>query len=479
MQILLKNGLVVLDDNGVCRLTTTNVLVKNGYIEAIGDQIEGSGDQETRVIDLTGKMVLPGLINAHSHSYANMVKSMGEALPLEQWMYYAMLVGKMSLDQLRVAASLQVIENLRKGNTAFVDHLARDYAGLDTAMEVYAKTGVRAALAPMISDLGYTETLPSPKGDAEKNVTGASAEKLEEILDECEALIKKWHGHEGRLSVMIGPSGPQRCSDQLLQRSYELALKYNVGYHTHLLETHIQAQTAIAFWGKTMVEHLAELELLSPQTSLAHGVWLTDEDKEIVAKTGASVVHNPMSNLALGSGVAPLGKYIAAGVNIALGSDGSNCGGTQSIIKSMQLAAVLTRLANPDYSTWLTAEKVFRMGTLGGAKVLGMEDKLGSISVGKIADLVAIDLNQTIYQPLHDPIAQLVYGETGQGVELVMVAGQILLEDGRLTTIDEEAVLKEARDMAASLAKTRDEWLAANQDNYRYVDEVYRGHWKL
>lgn len=479
MQILLKKGLVALDDNGVYRLTATDVLVRDGYIEAIGDRLEVPADQETRIIDLSGKMVIPGLINAHTHSYANMVKGMGEALPLEPWMYYAMLVGKMSLDQLRVAASLQVIENLRQGNTAFLDHLARDYAGMDTVMEVYAQTGVRAALAPMISDLGYTETLPSPTGEAPEKVSGPAAGKVEEILAACEALIKKWHGHEGRLTVLLGPSGPQRCSDQLLRGSYELARKYGVGYHTHLLETRIQAQTAAAFWGKTMVEHLAELGVLSPQTSLAHGVWLTDREIEIVAAAGATVVHNPMSNLALGSGVAPLGKYIAAGVNLALGSDGSNCSGTQSIVRSMLLAAALSRLANPDYSQWLTAEKVFRMATQGGAKVLGMEDKLGRIEVGRIADLVVIDLNQTIYQPLHDPMAQLVYGETGQGVDLVMVAGKILLEDGRLTTIDEEAVLKEARDMAAPLAKLRDEWLAANRDNYRYVEEVYRGHWQL
>jgi len=479
VQILLKDGLVITNHNGNYLPSEGNILINNGYIEAIGDHIEIAEHEEVRVIDLSGKMVIPGLINAHSHSYANMVKGMGEVLPLEPWMYYAMLVGKMTLEQLRVAASLQVIENIRTGCTAFVDHIARDFVGMDTVMDVYDRTGIRAALAPMIGDLGYTETLPPLSGERTKVVPGAGGRKPQEILDECEALVKKWHGHDNRLSIMIGPSGPQRCSDELLQGSYELAKKYNLGFHTHLLETRIQAQTATEFWGKGMVEHLAELEVLSTQASLAHAVWLTDKEIEVIAEYGASVVHNPMSNLTLGSGVAPLSKYIDSGINIALGSDGSNCGGSQSIIKSMQLAAVLPRISNPDYRKWPSAETVFRMGTLGGATVLGAADELGSISVGKLADLVAIDLAQTTYQPLQDPVSQLVHGETGQGVDLVMVGGKILMEEGRLTTIDEQSVLAEARDMAPALAKARDEWIAANQDNYCHVEKVYSQHWGL
>lgn len=479
MQIFFKNGLVIGDGSADSSPFKEDILVREGRIEKIGSEITLSESEDTRTIDLSGKLVIPGLVNAHSHSYANLVKGMGEGLPLEPWMYYAMLVGRMTLDQLRVAASLQVIENIRNGCTSFVDHIARDFEGMDAVMEIYARSGVRAAMAPMIGDLGYTETLPALKDGGRKRSSGAATRNLGDILDECEDLVTKWHGHGGRLSVMIGPSGPQRCSDELLLGSFELSEKYGLGLHTHLLETRIQAQTAENFWGKPMVEHLEELGVLSPRVSLAHAVWLKEKEMEILSDRGVSVVHNPMSNLTIGSGVMPLSKFIDLGINVALGSDGSNCAGSQSIFKSMQLAAVLPRIMDPDYHKWPSSDSVFRMATTGGAIAMGVGTEIGSIEEGKSADLVIIDLHRTTYQPLQDLTTQFVFGETGQGVEMVMIAGRIVLEEGLLTTIDEHAVLNEAKEMSSSLASLRDEWIDSNKENFQYVEKVYRQHWGL
>ena len=483
MNYLLKNALVITGDKQCTVLPETDIFVKNGKIEAVGQNLKTESENSSvKVIDLSGKMVIPGLINGHSHSYANLVKGMGDLLPLEPWMYYAMLLGRFTLDEIRIASLLQVIECLRNGCTAFIDHLGREYEALDTAMATFADSGIRANIAPMISDKSYDQGLPFRDGDLsiEDHTYFALVKKPRssaEILVECEELINKWHGYGGVLGVLIGPSGPQRCSDKLLCDCMELAKKYNVGFHTHLLETRIQAEAGNLFYGKPMVEHLAKLGILSPRVSLAHAIWVTDKEISLIAEHGASIVHNPISNLTLGSGIAPIMKYREAGVNIALGTDGSNCGGSQSVFMSMHLAAVLPRVSTPVYEKWPTASEVLQMATIGGARILLAEDELGSLTLGKAADIVVLDLKQSTYQPLNDPIQQLVYGEKGKGVETVMVNGKILLQEGRLTTVDEGMVLDEARKLATSLAAKKTSWIEMTKRQYNFVEQLYKKHW--
>ena len=483
MNYLLQNALVITGDKQCTVLPETDIFVKNGKIEAIGQNLKiESENSSVKVINLSGKMAIPGLINSHSHSYANIVKGMGDLLPLEPWLYFAMLVGKFTLDEIRIASLLQVIECLRNGCTAFVDHLGREYEALDTAMATYADTGIRANVAPMISDKSYDQELPFRDGDlsSEDRTYFASVKKPRssvEILVECEELINKWDGYGGILGVLIGPARPLNCSDELLCGSMELAEKYDVGFHTHLLETRIQAETSNLLYGKSMVEHLEKLEILSPRVSLAHGVWLTDEEISLIAEHGASIIHNPISNLTLGSGIAPIMKYREAGVNIALGTDGSNCGGSQSVFMSMHLAAVLPRVSTPVYEKWPTASEILQMATTGGARILLAEDKLGSITPGKAADIVVLDLKQSTYQPLNNPIQQLVYGEKGKSVEIVMINGKILLQDGRLTTVDEGMVLDEARKLATSLAAKKTSWIEMTKRQYNLVEQLYKKHW--
>ncbi|NPV70052.1 MAG: amidohydrolase [Firmicutes bacterium] len=481
MGYLLRGALVVTGGRDYAAPLQADVLVKDGRIQAVGKGLAIPGEEPVEVIDLTGKAVVPGLINAHTHCYANLVRGMGHGLPLEPWMFYAMLVGNFSMDELRLSALLQVIESVRTGSTAFVDHLGREYAGLDTVLATYAATGVRATVAPMISDRRYDQGLPVRDGDLTadeaEEFSRAKPRPAEEILAECEDLIRKWQGYGGVLGVMVGPSGPQRCSDRLLEGAAELCRKYGVGYHTHILETRIQAEIGRYLYGKPVVEHLRDLGVLSPRASLAHSVWLAESEIEIIAEYGASVVHNPVSNLTLGSGIAPLQRLRRAGVNVALGTDGSNCGGSQAVWQSLRMAAILPRILDPEYREWPTAAEVFRMAVAGGARIIGQEASLGEIAAGKVADLVAINLDQTIYRPLESLVDQMVYGETGQGVEMVMVAGRFVLRDGKMTTVDEETVLAEAGKVAASISAKRDLWMARVAKQYRGVERLYRNHW--
>ncbi|NLW06882.1 MAG: amidohydrolase family protein [Clostridia bacterium] len=394
-----------------------------------------------------------------------------------------MLVGKFSLDEIKLAVFLQVIDSVKNGCTASVDHLSREYAALDASLSAYSQTGFRAYVAPMIGDKTYDQGLPFAEDDLtpeeRAEFSSGKPRPAADILAEVEELIKKWHGYGGLLGVMVGPSNPQRCSDELLWRSTELAEKYNVGFHTHLLETKIQAATGHYLYGKATVAHLADLGVLSPRVSLVHAVWLDDKEIDLIAEHKATVVHNPVSNLTLGSGIAPLLKYRAADVNIALGTDGSSCGGNQSLVRSMCLAAILPRVSTPDYDKWPTAAEVFNMATEGGAQVLLAGDRLGSLAPGKAADLVVINLLNTTYQPLNDPVEQLVYGETGSGVEMVMINGNIIMEQGRLKTVDEELVLKEASKIATFMATKRDSWLEKTRAQFQLVDKLYKKHWAI
>lgn len=426
---------------------------------------------ETEVLDLTDHLVLPGLINAHSHSYGTLLKGRGDGLPLEPWMYYAMLVGRFTPDELRLAATLQVMECLQTGCTAFVDHLAREYAGVEVVLKVYSQAGVRAVVAPMISDRRYDESLAFGPGELTPEEAHAFARRparpARDLLAECEALIRAWQGHAGRLSIMLGPSGPQRASDTLLSGCAALAAQYGVGIHTHLLETRRQAEAARRLYGEPMVVHLARLGFLTPHTSFAHGVWLTQPEIELLAQYGCSVVHNPGSNLALGSGIAPLAQLRAAGVNVALGTDGSNCGGSQSLWRSLRLAALLPRVSTPDCSAWPDPAAALSMATIGGAQALGIREQVGALAPGQAADLVAINLQRTAYQPLLSPLVQLVYGEDGSGIDLVMVGGRILFDHGRFTTIDAEAVLAEAGRLRTHLIQLEANWLDEVRLEYR------------
>ena len=481
MDYLLRNALVVTGGVKCEILYNTDIFIKNDKIESIGKNININNEKNPsiKVIDLKGKMVIPGLINSHSHSYANLVKGMGDLLPLEPWMYFAMLVGKFTFDEIRIASLLQVIECLKHGCTSFVDHLGLEYEALDIAMATFANTGIRANVAPMISDKSIDQGLPFEDEDRSYFTSNKRPKPYTEILAECEKLINKWNGYGGVLGVLMGPSGPQRCSDELLCSSMELAKKYNIGFHTHLLETRIQAKTGNLFYGRSMVEHLEKIKILSPRVSFAHGVWLTDKEISLIAKHGATIVHNPISNLTLGSGVAPIMKYKEKGVNIALGTDGSNCGGSQSLFISMHLAAVLPRVSTPLFEKWPTALEALQMATLGGSRVLLAEDKIGSITPGKTADIEAINLNQTTYQPLHDPIQQMVYGEKGQGVDMVMVNGKILLENKNLTTIDEGTVINEARKIAKFIRSKKTSWMESTKKQYNIVEQLYRKQWSI
>lgn len=421
-------------------------MVERGYLVLDGEIIAevGEGDPGPDVcaeeeIDLAGAAIMPGLVNAHGHSYSNLVKGSRENLPLEVWMLYVLAEGRaMSAADAHVGALLGSIEMLKGGVTCFLDHLSQPPEALLAAARAYGEAGIRAVVTPMFGDKPYFDTLPGGS-----NRTG-DERGTNEVLESVEEVLDGLRGGEGLVGAGVGPSGPQRCTDALLLGSYELAEGYDVPWHTHLLETRVQRETAKSFYTASMTRHLDDLGLLSPRCSLAHAVWADEEERGIIAERGATVVHNPVSNLLLGSGVMPLISMRETGVAVALGTDGVNCSGFHSMFESMKLAAILSNTFTEDYSRWLRAREILEMATVRGAQALGMEGEIGNLEVGAKADFVILDTHTSNFVPLNDFPWQLVYGRPDAAVKAVYVAGNKVVEDGRVLTLDEAAVYEEA-----------------------------------
>ncbi len=477
MDLLVRNGTVITCGAGDRQPRKAHVVIRDGTIEAVTPQPPPPSRRFARVIEAAGKIVMPGLVNAHMHSYANLTRTLSGTTPLEVWMLSVMAVGRLfEPEDNRVGALLGAAEMLKSGTTTCLDHLAQGGEGLEAAMRAYEESGMRACLAPMIGDRPYFDTLPLDPRQVPVRFLAAPSPRAEELVDTTLALHRRWHGRDGRLRVLFGPSGPQRCSDELLRRCAELARELDTGWHTHVLETRIQADTGCRMYGRPMVRHLEQLGILSGRASFAHGVWLSEEESRLAAERGVTVVHNPASNLRLGSGTAPVPRYRSHGVTVALGTDGVNCGGSLSMFESLRLAAILHNPAEPDPRRWIRSDEALAMATRHGARALGLEGRVGSIEQGLQADLVILDpARSPALVPLRDAADQVVYGEQGHGVETVLVQGKVLVEDGRIVSFDEGAVRREAERRAELLLARYARGKAAVEEQESFLRQALWG----
>jgi cytosine/adenosine deaminase-related metal-dependent hydrolase len=459
--------------------------VAKGDIAIRNDEIVGLGsvpDKAARqVINGTGKIALPGLVNAHYHSYANLIRTYGENQPLETWMYYAFLAGVMDPEDVYISAMLGCIEMIKSGITTVLDHLnfSTGSEGLEAALRAYEVAGMRAVMSPMVSDKFYYKTLPVKDGDLPpqmiREFEAIKPKSAAYIVTACENLIQKWHGKQnGLLGILLGPSGPQRCSDELLIALNRLATKYGLGLHSHLVETKNQAVTAYDNYGCSMVEYMERLGLLNSRWSFAHSVWVSDEDIRLMGRNRVSVVHNPASNLSIGSGIAPINKLRKSGVNVALGTDGSNSGGNLSLFRSMALAAMLAKITTPNHEDWPRSGEVLAMATNGGAKALQMEDRIGTLAVGKKADVILLDGRTSLLVPRMNLPHQLVYSETGQSVDTSIIGGKVVMENRKITTFNEAEILFNAQERYEQLTRKLRPAILQAERQIPYIEKVYR-----
>ncbi|MFW5835239.1 MAG: amidohydrolase family protein [Pseudomonadota bacterium] len=411
-----------------------------------------------RRIDGRGRVVMPGFANCHTHSYAGLLKGTVDTIPLDVFMVNAIIgAGARRPREVYVSAMVGCLEMLLTGTTACVDHFSHrprhDGEALDAVCQAYHDAGVRAAVAPMFSDLPFAETVPMLDEEmpaALRALLPSTPQPHDPYFAMLEAGLERWRDHP-TVRLMLGIDGPQRCSHALLERAGDFARQHDLGNHTHLLEAKTQWAMAEARDQRGFVAYLNDLGLAGPRSSFAHFVWFTDADLETAAASGVAVVHNPASNLIIGSGIQPLLRLVEAGVPVAFGSDGLNAG-NMSMFEKTRLAALLHRVTDTDSRRWLEAGPLLRMATVNGAKVLGHDGELGELSAGHLADLVVLDGNSLALSPRGHLTTQLVFYEHGASVRHVFVHGEQVVADGKPTRFDADALLGEAREIAARLA---------------------------
>lgn len=477
-----------------------DVLIEGDRIAAAGPGLGAGPDVE--VLDARACLVMPGLVNAHMHAHNTLARGAVDGLPLELWLQrLALHVAGRTAREIYVGAALGAIEMLRSGTTCACDMIQVLPWPTDEALEAvaraYADVGLRAVIAPQVADLpfygglaGLAELLPPA---LRQEVDRRPSVPRHEVLAVLWRFARGWHrAAGGRIRVGVGPTLATVCSRELLEACAELASQQGLVVQTHLSETKGEAVTARAAFGKSFTAYLDEVGLLGPSTVLAHGVWIDERETALIASRGSSVAHNPISNLKLGAGIAPLVALLAHGCNVALGTDGAASSDNLNLFGPMRLAAILPRVVEPNYERWPAAADAFRMATVSGARAAGLGGELGEIRTGLLADLVLLDLGANSFHPANDLLNQVVYCEVGSAVRTVLVGGRVVVRDGKLETVDEMALLAEADEIGRRIAGqlepggdlarrlqpyVRQAYLAANRAEWgvnRYGSEAYR-----
>ncbi|TMM21656.1 MAG: hypothetical protein E6F97_08145 [Actinobacteria bacterium] len=312
-----------------------------------------------------------------------------------------------------------------------------------------------------MGDRAYHETVILEEGLVSPELVSRLEAERPPSWDEwerfCREAVEQFHRPYEGISIALGPSGPQRCTDEMLAGCAALADELDLVIHIHVLETRMQAVSGRRMYGKTLVEHMDAVGFLSPRVCFAHGIWLTPGDIALVRDRGVTVAHNPASNLKLGSGLAAIPRLLAEGVNVALGTDGMSSNDGLDMFASLKLAALVHKLWGIDYEQWLGAREAWQLATIGGAPAVGDAAGLGAIEVGRRADLVLLDLDSHVFTPLNDPLRQLALGSTTLAVDSVLVGGDWRVRDGRVQGVDEAQVLAEARETGREIAGRFDE----------------------
>jgi cytosine/adenosine deaminase-related metal-dependent hydrolase len=447
--------------------------------------VEGAAAKRpnVRVIDGADKLLIPGLVNAHYHSYDVLAKGRFEDMPFDVWALHSQPAywGKRSKAELRARTLLGAMEAARHGITTIQDMnslVPQDEETLNVILAAYAEVGVRVVFSIAVRDIAALDIepfLPAMPDNVSAIVNGKPGDAKSDLAF-IEAQIKRLRPLPPRLTWALSPSGPQRCSTLLLEGIAALSQSYDLPVFTHVYETRAQLAKARSHYrahGGSLVRYMADLGLLTPRTTMAHSVYIADDEIDAVASAGAGVVHNPLANLKLKNGVAPLLRLRSAGINLALGCDNCSCSDCQNLFQSMKLFALFC--AGMDAGpTGVHAQHALDAATIGGARAVALGDAIGEVKAGMRADLVLIDLSDFAYQPFNSAARQMVFSETGRGVHTVMVDGRVVLHEGRFTTVDEQAFRQELREVMQSVDRDYAELVVRQKPAIPYLLEANR-----
>ena len=456
---VIRNGRIV--DPARRRAVPSDLLLRGDCIAEIGPP-GLAAPEDSRTVDASDRLLMPGLVNAHTHGHGTLARGVGDRWTLELLLNAGpWLSGQRSLEHKYLAAQIGALEMISKGCTAcydlYFEFPAPTAEGIQAVADAYRDVGMRAVLAPMIADRSFYQALPGlmealPE-KARLKMASVALQPFETTLATCAEIFKGWTIDRDRVRPAIAPTIPLHCSDDFLSGCRDLAREHGLGIHTHLAESKAQSIAGLARYGRTLTAHLEALELLGPDFTAAHGVWLDGDDLKRLAGSGASLAHNPGSNMRLGSGLAPAAEALAAGVNVGIGTDSASCSDNQNMFEAMRLASFAGRLRSHDYADWIPTERVLEMATAGSARALGFGDTIGRLAPGAKADIVFLDLGHLNYLPLNDAVNQIVHAEDATGVAEVMIGGRMVYRNGRLRGVDLDKIRSQAEAAVAELAE--------------------------
>ena len=413
------------------------VRIEGNRIVEIGEsyRLKRVGDEE--IVDASKKAVIPGLVNTHTHAAMSLMRGLADDLPLMEWLkdyIWPVEWKSVNKDYCYVGSLLSCLEMVRNGITTFADM----YFHEDACARAVEESGMRACLSTGIFDAGL-EGRATPE-----------ASSIQEAVEINERVYKEWHGKDGRINIGFGPHSVYTCDLETLQKIRELADKYKTLIQIHLAESEDEIKQVREKYGRHPVELLESIGFLGSNMLASHCVWLDSNHIGILKKYGVKVAHSPVSNMKLASGTAPVPEMLEKGIVVGLSTDGAVSNNDLDLFEEMKVAALLHKnnMKNP---TVLPAGKVLEMATIGGARVLGLEKEIGSIEIGKRADLTFIDLRKAHLVPMYSIFSHIVYAVESADVSGVIIDGRKIFWDGRVLTIDEDKILDKAESKAEEI----------------------------
>ena len=442
--MIFENATVITMDSGRRIIRDGAVAVSGSRIVGVGkkSEIQKEFADDNERVDLQGMVVIPGLVNTHVHQAQALIRGCADDLGLIDWLVNRVWVlqGNYDKDDGRISSELCILEMLKSGTTAFVETMIAGRYGFDGIARVVEYSGIRAALSKIVMDLpSYVKSGAMYEGMIEDRQAS-----FKEALD----MHAKWEGGaDGRIQVWFGPRPPGGCNADLYEEMMAAANERGMGVTIHLAEVKEDMEYIRKEFNMSPVEFVESVGMIGPRVLLIHTVWLDDKDIQRLAETGTHVTHNPVCNTKIASGIAPIPAMLAAGVNVSLGTDGGPSNNTYDMIHDMRWASYIHKVNGFD-PTLTPSEVVLEKATINGAKAMGLEDEIGSIEVGKRADLVALDMNKPHLIPAPDPVSTIVCAASGSDVDTVVIDGKIIVRHGQVKTMDEERILREAQERA-------------------------------
>jgi 5-methylthioadenosine/S-adenosylhomocysteine deaminase len=428
MVLRIKNVDIVTIDEENRVVEKSNIYIEDGMITHMGDEIVGLEVEDT--IDGSNMAALPGLVNAHTHMGMSLLRNYADDLPLHQWLTEKIWPVEANLngEDIYWGSLLSMAEMIQTGTTTFCDM----YFFMEEVGKGAQESGIRAML---------TRGIVEDRNDPDRK------------LNESRDLFNRYHRTSNdRVRVMIAPHAPYTCSPEFLVKAKNLARELGTGINIHLSETKREVQESYERYGKSPIRHVYDLGVLDVHTLAAHCVHVDQNDIELMVEKGVHPVNNPGSNMKLASGFAPVQAMLEKGLNVSLGTDGASSNNNLSMFKELNLAALINKAVDEDALS-VKAEDALRMATINGARGLQWEKEIGSLEVGKRADIILVDLDKPHLTPRHNLVSSLAYSTYGSDVDTVIVDGRVLMHNREMKTIDMEKVKYMAQNRAMDLIK--------------------------